>query len=68
MSKQKFFNLYDYVNIYGTRIVAIAGQDVMPVNYNQILFTGTIEECRLRLNPPGLEGRVEEKNEIKVAS
>ena len=39
-------------------MVAIAGQDVMPVNYNQILFTGTIEECRLRLNPPGLEGKV----------
>ena len=58
MSKQKFFNLYDYINIYGTRVVAIAGQDVMPVNYNQILFTGTIEECRLRLNPPGLEGKV----------
>jgi hypothetical protein len=49
-------------------VVAIAGQDVMPVNYNQILFTGTIEECRLRLNPPGLEGSIEEKNQIKVAS
>ena len=47
---------------------AIAAIDAMPVNFNQILFTGSMEECRLRLDPPGLEGSIEKNNQIKVAS
>ncbi len=48
--------------------LAIAAEDAMPVNFNQILFTGTMEECKLRMDPPGLEGSIEKKNQIKVAS
>lgn len=68
MNKQKLFNYYDYINYYGNRMFAIAAIDAMPVNFNQILFTGTMEECQLRLDPPGLEGSVEKNNQIKVAS
>ena len=65
----KLFNYYDYVNHYGNRLFAIAAVDAMPKNYSQILFTGSIEECQLRLDPPGLEGSVEGlKRQIKVAS
>lgn len=65
----KLFNYYDYVNHYGSRMFAIAAVDAMPKNYSQILFTGSIEECQLRLDPPGLEGSVEDfKRKIKVAS
>jgi hypothetical protein len=65
----KLFHYYDYVNLYGTRMFAIAGMDAMPRNYNQILFTGTMQECMLRMNPPGLEGSVEDiKRQIRVAS
>ena len=69
MSKQKLFNYYDYINYYGSRMFAIAAIDAMPKNFNQVLFTGSMEECRLRLDPPGLEGSVEDhKKRIKVAS
>ena len=68
MKESKLFNYYDYVNYYGNRMFAIAAQDAMPRDFNQILFTGTMEECQLRLNPPGLEGSIEEKNQITVAS
>lgn len=68
MSRQKLFNYYDFVNYYGNRMFAIAAEDAMPVNFNQILFTGTMEECELRMNPPGLEGTIEKKDQIKVAS
>ena len=65
----KQFNLYDYINHYGTRMVAIAATDAMPKNYWSILFTGTMEECQFRLNPPGLEGTIEDhQRKIKVAS
>jgi len=60
----KLFNYYDYVNHYGSRLFAIAAVDAMPKNYSQILFTGSIEECQLRLDPPGLEGSVEERQEL----
>ena len=66
---KKLFNYYDYMNYYGSRMFAIAAVDAMPKNYSQILFTGSIEECQLRLDPPGLEGSVEDfKRKIKVAS
>ena len=68
MSRQKLFNYYDFVNYYGNRMFAIAAEDAMPVNFNQILFTGTMEECQLKMNPPGLEGSIEKKDQIKVAS
>ena len=68
MSRQKLFNYYDFVNYYGNRMFAVAAEDAMPVNFNQILFTGTMEECELRMNPPGLEGTIEKKDQIKVAS
>ena len=68
MSRQKLFNYYDFVNYYGNRMFAIAAEDAMPVSFNQILFTGTMEECKLRMDPPGLEGTVEKNNQIKVAS
>lgn len=66
---KKEFNYYDYVNYYGNRMFAIAAVDAMPKNYNQVLFTGSFKECMLRLDPPGLEGSVEDiKKQIKVAS
>ena len=62
------FNYYDYVNYYGNRMFAIAATNAMPKNYSQILFTGSYEECMLRLDPPGLEGSIEDiKKQIKVA-
>jgi hypothetical protein len=39
---------------------AIAAVDAMPRKYNQIIFTGSYEECMERLDPPGLEGSVED--------
>lgn len=67
--EEQLFHYYDYVNHYGTRMFAIAGVNVMPRNFNQILFTGTMRECMLRMNPPGLEGSIEDiKRQIKVAS
>ena len=39
---------------------AIAGVNAMPARYNSILFTGSYEECMQRLDPPGLEGSVED--------
>jgi hypothetical protein len=69
MRKEKEFNYYDYTNHYGNRMFAIAAVDAMPKNYSQVLFTGTYQECMLRLDPPGLEGTVEDlKKRIKVAS
>jgi len=46
---------------------AIAAVDAMPKRYSQVLFTGSLSECMLRLDPPGLEGSVEDlKKQIKV--
>jgi hypothetical protein len=46
---------------------AIAAVDAMPRNYSSIIFTGTHEECMLRLDPPGLEGSFEDsENRITV--
>jgi hypothetical protein len=59
MSK-KLFNYYDYTNYYGNRMFAIAAVNAMPARYNSILFTGTYRECLERLDPPGLEGSVED--------
>jgi hypothetical protein len=59
MSK-KLFNYYDYTNYYGNRMFAIAAVNAMPARYNSILFTGTYRECMERLDPPGLEGSVED--------
>lgn len=59
MSK-KLFNYYDYINHYGNRMFAIAAVNAMPARYNSILFTGTYRECLERLDPPGLEGSVED--------
>jgi len=39
---------------------AIAGVKAMPAHFNSILFTGSYSECIERLNPPGLEGSVED--------
>lgn len=39
---------------------AIAGVNAMPARYNTILFTGSYEECMERLDPPGLEGSIED--------
>lgn len=48
---------------------AIAAIDAMPRNYQSIILTGTMEECQLKLDPPGLEGSIEDhKKRIKVAS
>ena len=58
MSKQ--FNYYDYTNIRGLRMFAIAATDAMPRKYQTILFTGTYEECMNLLDPAGLEGSVED--------
>jgi hypothetical protein len=67
--RKKLFNYYDYVNYYGSRMFAIAAVDAMPKNYSQVLFTGSMKECLLRLDPPGLEGSVEDyQKRIKVAS
>ena len=57
---KKLFNYYDYINHYGNRMFAIAGVNAMPARYNSILFTGSYEECMQRLDPPGLEGSVED--------
>ena len=62
----KQFNYYDYTNLYGVRLFAIAAVNAMPRNYSSIIFTGTHEECMLRLDPPGLEGSFEDQ-ENKVA-
>lgn len=58
--RKKLFNYYDYTNYYGNRMFAIAAVDAMPRKYNQIIFTGSYEECMERLDPPGLEGSVED--------
>ena len=60
------FNYYDYTNHYGLRMFAIAAVNAMPRNYSSIIFTGTLKECKLRMDPPGLEGSVEDL-ENKVA-
>jgi hypothetical protein len=61
MSKnKKQFHYYDYVNHYGNRMFAIAATDAMPKRYNEILFTGSYQECMDRLDPPGLEGSIED--------
>jgi hypothetical protein len=39
---------------------AIAAVNAMPRNYSSIIFTGTLKECKLRMDPPGLEGSVED--------
>jgi hypothetical protein len=39
---------------------AIAGVNAMPARYCSILFTGSFKECMERLDPPGLEGSVED--------
>jgi hypothetical protein len=39
---------------------AIAGVNAMPARFNTILFTGSFKECMERLDPPGLEGSVED--------
>jgi hypothetical protein len=39
---------------------AIAGVNAMPARFSSILFTGSYEECMERLDPPGLEGSVED--------
>jgi hypothetical protein len=63
----KQFNYYDYTNIRGLRMFAIAAVNAMPKNYSSIIFTGTHEECMLRLDPPGLEGSFEDsENRITV--
>jgi len=54
------FNYYDYTNHYGLRMFAIAAVNAMPRNYSSIIFTGTHEECMNLMNPPGLEGSVED--------
>jgi hypothetical protein len=61
MRKEKEFNYYEYVNYYGNRMFAIAAVDAMPVNYHSILFTGSYQDCMDRLDPPGLEGSIEDK-------
>lgn len=58
--QKKLFNYYEYVNYYGNRMFAIAAVDAMPRKYNQIIFTGSYQECMERLDPPGLEGSVED--------
>lgn len=60
------FNYYDYINLYGTRMFAVAATNAMPRKFHSILFTGTHEECMLRLDPPGLEGSFEDQGN-KVA-
>jgi len=60
------FNYYDYTNQNGVRLFAVAAVDAMPRKFHSILFTGTHEECMLRLDPPGLEGSFEDQ-ENKVA-
>jgi hypothetical protein len=60
------FNYYDYTNQNGVRLFAIAAVDAMPRKFHSILFTGTHEECMLRLDPPGLEGSFEDQG-TKVA-
>jgi hypothetical protein len=63
----KQFNYYDYTNIRGLRMFAIAAVNAMPRNYSSIIFTGTHKECMLRLDPPGLEGSFEDsENRITV--
>ena len=57
---ERLFNYYDYTNYYGNRMFAIAAVNAMPARFNSILFTGTHEECMERLDPPGLEGSVED--------
>jgi hypothetical protein len=54
------FNYYDYINHCGNRMFAIAGVKAMPARYCSILFTGSFKECMERLDPPGLEGSVED--------
>jgi len=54
------FNYYDYTNIRGFRMFAIAAVNAMPRNYSSIIFTGTHEECMNLMNPQGLEGSVED--------
>jgi hypothetical protein len=61
MAYKKLFNYYEYVNHYGNRMFAIAAVDAMPVNYHSILFTGSYQDCMDRLDPPGLEGSIEDK-------
>ena len=56
----KQFNYYDYTNIRGLRMFAIAATDAMPRNYSSIIFTGTHEECMDLMDPQGLEGSVED--------
>ena len=58
--RKKLFNYYEYINYYGNRMFAIAAVDAMPRKYNQIIFTGSYQECMERLDPPGLEGSVED--------
>ena len=65
MSKQ--FNYYDFTNLYGVRLFAIAATDAMPRKYQTILFTGTYEECMNLIDPQGLEGSVEDlQNKVTV--
>ncbi len=54
------FNYYDYTNIRGLRMFAIAAVNAMPRNYSSIIFTGTHEECMNLMDPQGLEGSVED--------
>jgi hypothetical protein len=48
------------------RLFAVAATNAMPRKFHSILFTGTHEECMLRLDPPGLEGSFEDQGN-KVA-
>ena len=56
----KLFNYYDYINHYGNRMFAIAAVDAMPARFCSILFTGSYKECMKRMDPPGLEGSIED--------
>ena len=63
----KQFNYYDFTNLYGVRLFAIAATDAMPRKYQTILFTGTYEECMNLIDPQGLEGSVEDlQNKVTV--
>jgi hypothetical protein len=66
MKQEQQFNYFDYTTVMGVRLFAVAATNAMPRKFHSILFTGTYEECMLRLDPPGLEGSFEDQGN-KVA-
>ena len=43
------FNLYSTVNYYGTLIFGIATPAAMPARFKEVIFTGSIDECKERI-------------------